>query len=171
MDAVYALRAARRPLCLFGHTHVPVAARLRGETLAFLDAAPGEPLTHRDGERVPGQLGSVGQPRDGDPRAGYGVLDDGGPEVTCYRVAYPVERAQARIRDGRPARGAGAGASASGADTPAGAQAGGACAWPPSLPPVPRLLPGGAVRRRSVPAARDPRIQPITTPIRIIAGM
>ena len=43
MDAVYALRAASRPLCLFGHTHAPFAARLRGEDLAFLDVAPGTP--------------------------------------------------------------------------------------------------------------------------------
>ena len=44
-------------------------------------------------------VGSVGQPRDGDPRAAYGVLDEEAGTITCYRVEYPVERAQARIRD------------------------------------------------------------------------
>ncbi len=41
--------------------------------------------------------GSIGQPRDGDPRAGYGVLDDEARELRLYRVAYPVEKAQQRI--------------------------------------------------------------------------
>jgi diadenosine tetraphosphatase ApaH/serine/threonine PP2A family protein phosphatase len=42
-------------------------------------------------------VGAVGQPRDGDPRAGYGVLDDEAREVRMYRVRYPVERAQQKI--------------------------------------------------------------------------
>jgi diadenosine tetraphosphatase ApaH/serine/threonine PP2A family protein phosphatase len=43
--------------------------------------------------------GSVGQPRDGDPRAGYAVYDDEAKVVEIYRTAYPIERAQARIRE------------------------------------------------------------------------
>ena len=42
-------------------------------------------------------VGSIGQPRDGDPRAGYGVLDDEAREVRLYRVPYPVEKAQQKI--------------------------------------------------------------------------
>jgi diadenosine tetraphosphatase ApaH/serine/threonine PP2A family protein phosphatase len=99
MDAVYALRAASRPLCLFGHTHAPFAARLRGEELEFLDVAPGDALDVDVGHRMLVNVGSVGQPRDGDPRAGYGVLDEEARTVRCYRVEYPVERAQARIRE------------------------------------------------------------------------
>ena len=41
--------------------------------------------------------GSVGQPRDGDPRAAFAALDTGTREVTLRRVAYPVEQAQAKI--------------------------------------------------------------------------
>jgi diadenosine tetraphosphatase ApaH/serine/threonine PP2A family protein phosphatase len=99
MDAVYALRAASRPLCLFGHTHAPFGARLRGEDLDFLDVAPGEALTVTAAARLLVNVGSVGQPRDGDPRASYGVLDEEARTITCYRVEYPVERAQARIRE------------------------------------------------------------------------
>jgi diadenosine tetraphosphatase ApaH/serine/threonine PP2A family protein phosphatase len=99
MDAVYALRASSRPLCLFGHTHAAFGARLRGEDLEFLDVSPGTAIPVAGVERVLVNVGSVGQPRDGDPRAAYGVLDEEARTVTCYRVAYPVERAQARIRD------------------------------------------------------------------------
>ena len=99
MDAVYALRAASRPLCLFGHTHAPFAARLRGEDLEFVDITTGEPLALTEGSRWLVNVGSVGQPRDGDARAGYGILDEEARTVTCYRVAYPIERAQERIRE------------------------------------------------------------------------
>jgi diadenosine tetraphosphatase ApaH/serine/threonine PP2A family protein phosphatase len=99
MDASYALRAAARPICLFGHTHSPFAVRLRGEDLERLDVSPGEPVAVRDADRLLVNVGSVGQPRDGDARAGYGILDEEARTVTCYRVAYPVDRAQARIRE------------------------------------------------------------------------
>jgi diadenosine tetraphosphatase ApaH/serine/threonine PP2A family protein phosphatase len=97
MDAVYALRAASRPLCLFGHTHAPFAARLREDELEFVDASPGVVIPVAPDARLVINAGSVGQPRDGDPRAGYGVLDEEAGTMTCYRVEYPVERAQARI--------------------------------------------------------------------------
>jgi len=99
MDAVYALRAASRPLCLFGHTHAPFGARLKGDDLEFVELPPGEALAITEGYRWLLNVGSVGQPRDGDPRAGYGILDEEARTVVCYRVAYPVERAQARIRE------------------------------------------------------------------------
>jgi diadenosine tetraphosphatase ApaH/serine/threonine PP2A family protein phosphatase len=99
MDAVYALRAAARPLCLFGHTHAPFAARLRGEEMEYLDLAPGFRVALADGAVHLVNVGSVGQPRDGDPRAAYGIVDEDARTVTGYRVAYPVELAQGRIRE------------------------------------------------------------------------
>ena len=99
MDAVYALRSTSRPLCLFGHTHAPFAARLRGEDLEFLGAGSGETVTVEAADHLIVNVGSVGQPRDGDPRAAYGVLDETARTVTGFRVAYPTERAQARIRE------------------------------------------------------------------------
>jgi diadenosine tetraphosphatase ApaH/serine/threonine PP2A family protein phosphatase len=41
--------------------------------------------------------GSVGQPRDGDPRAGYGLVDTDKLEMTIFRTEYPIADAQARI--------------------------------------------------------------------------
>ena len=99
MDAVYALRAASRPVCLFGHTHMPFAMRLAGDDVDFLDVSPGARIVLQDGQRYLANVGSVGQPRDGDPRAAYGILDTVARTLTCYRVAYPVERAQQRIRE------------------------------------------------------------------------
>ena len=46
-----------------------------------------------------GSVGSVGQPRDGDPRAAFGVLDEGAGTVELRRVEYDVVAAQQRIFD------------------------------------------------------------------------
>jgi len=99
-------------LCLLGHTHVPIV----------FEAAPHEPgrsLTARDvtawipGDRTPVDLspdrryilnpGSVGQPRDCDPRASFAVLDLGARTFTVHRVDYDVAAAQQdTLRAGLP---------------------------------------------------------------------
>ena len=45
--------------------------------------------------------GSIGQPRDGDPRAAFCALDSDRYEVTFYRVPYDVAKAQQHILDAR----------------------------------------------------------------------
>jgi diadenosine tetraphosphatase ApaH/serine/threonine PP2A family protein phosphatase len=99
LDALRALHAAQRPLCLFGHTHVQLGYALTGDqfTLTTLDHT--RPLTIGLEESAKHLInpGSVGQPRDGDPRAGYAVVDTDSRTVTVYRTDYPVEQAQERI--------------------------------------------------------------------------
>jgi len=98
-DARMAFTAAEHPLCLFGHTHLPVVFRLVDEVM-YGGAPEGLVETSvpmQRGARYLINVGSIGQPRDGDARAGYGVLDDEAREVTLYRVPYAVDRAQARI--------------------------------------------------------------------------
>ena len=99
LDALRALHASRRPLCLFGHTHHPVTYEL---SPAGLDTT----LTHGAAHvllRVESKYlvnpGAVGQPRDGDPRAAYAIVDtdDTQRTVELLRVEYNVEAAQRRI--------------------------------------------------------------------------
>ena len=112
MDALRSLNAARRPLCLFGHTHVPAVFTLgdpraadpepRGRFSLELDtAAPVAGLPFRldlDGpSRYLVNCGAVGQPRDGDPRAAYGLLDMDAHSVTIMRTEYDIAAAQAKI--------------------------------------------------------------------------
>jgi diadenosine tetraphosphatase ApaH/serine/threonine PP2A family protein phosphatase len=42
-------------------------------------------------------VGSVGQPRDGDPRAAFGIYDSEAATLLMRRINYPVEMAQRRI--------------------------------------------------------------------------
>ncbi|MDP1571445.1 MAG: metallophosphoesterase family protein [Vicinamibacterales bacterium] len=97
-DALRALQTARRPVCLFGHTHVQVGYRLAGHalTLATFDAARPLDVPVAEG-RFLINPGSVGQPRDGDPRAAFGVVDTSAMIVAIHRIDYPMAGAQARI--------------------------------------------------------------------------
>lgn len=98
-DASRALDAARRPLCLFGHTHLPViflrdAARFEG---LAPDGADNADVAIEPGVSYLINAGSVGQPRDGDPRAAFGVYNTEGASLRLRRVTYPVQQAQRRI--------------------------------------------------------------------------
>jgi predicted phosphodiesterase len=100
LDAADALLATRMPLCLFGHTHLPAAAALdrRGTMeVLFHGAREDQRVSFVDDRRYLVNPGSVGQPRDGDPRASYAVLDTAVREVVIRRVEYPAERARDRI--------------------------------------------------------------------------
>ncbi|HWK09525.1 MAG TPA: metallophosphoesterase family protein [Vicinamibacterales bacterium] len=98
-DARRALAAASRALCLFGHTHLPVVFRRVDD--AFSGGTPNPDaetvVKLQRGVRYLINPGSVGQPRDGDARAAYAILDDEAQELTMIRVRYPVEDAQAKI--------------------------------------------------------------------------
>ena len=99
-DVLRSMQASTRRLCLFGHTHVQVGYRLAQASLTIETVDPRRPLPIPvlEGHYLINP-GSVGQPRDGDPRAGYAVYDADAKVVEIYRTAYPVERAQARIRE------------------------------------------------------------------------
>ena len=74
--AMAGLAAAR---CCVGHTHVPAAFRI-GDGRTMINP------------------GSVGQPRDGDPRAAYALLEPATGEVTFKRVGYDIGETQRRMR-------------------------------------------------------------------------
>ena len=101
LDALRALHAARRPLCLFGHTHVQVGYSLARNQFAVETNGEGRPfdIALQPETKYLINPGSVGQPRDGDPRAGFAVVDTDTARVSIHRIAYPIARAQARIVD------------------------------------------------------------------------
>lgn len=85
--------------CLFGHTHRPIAYCLRAAdrvlSTHFLPEAtpyPIEPKTLLN-------PGSVGQPRDGDPRAAFAILEPEARVLTHYRVEYDIPATQRAIRE------------------------------------------------------------------------
>ena len=90
------------PSCLVGHSHVPFICRLEGGAPAFRLATTG-PVQLGDGRAIINP-GSVGQPRDGDPRASYAVYDSDAGTITHYRVEYDIVATQRKMRErGLPA--------------------------------------------------------------------
>jgi len=99
LDALRGLKTARRPLCLFGHTHYPITFELSGEAFKSTGpaAAADAQLQLQDGVRYLLNPGSVGQPRDGDPRAAYAIVDTSAKRVHLMRLKYPVDVAQGKV--------------------------------------------------------------------------
>lgn len=82
---------------LYGHTHVPIAFRDGDGRLETLEPTDGSSLA-LDARRVLANPGSVGQPRDGDPRASAAILDTATSTLTWHRFAYPIAETQAAMR-------------------------------------------------------------------------
>ena len=88
--------ATTAPLVLVGHSHVALALMLDDDDVAGGLASGGAEI-ELSGRWVLNP-GSVGQPRDGDPRAAWLLLDLETRTASFRRVAYPVEQTQAEMR-------------------------------------------------------------------------
>lgn len=89
------------PVCFFGHTHVPVAfvrdSMVRGGTYSKFKVEAGKKYFVN--------VGAVGQPRDGNPKAAYVVYDTAEGTIELRRVQYDIATAQKKIREaGLPER-------------------------------------------------------------------
>ncbi len=95
-DNLEHLRRSRTPICFHGHTHVQLvhvelaggASKLAGERTVELNRKHTWLVNP----------GSVGQPRDGDPRAAYALWNQRTGELRSLRVAYDLERTLAAVR-------------------------------------------------------------------------
>jgi diadenosine tetraphosphatase ApaH/serine/threonine PP2A family protein phosphatase len=93
-----AFELTRSPLMLVGHSHVPLAITLEDDVLDGGLAEGGTETALGPGRRLLNP-GSVGQPRDGDPRAAWLLLDFGAGTASFRRVEYDVARTQSEIRE------------------------------------------------------------------------
>lgn len=89
------------PVCFFGHTHVPMAfvrdSVVRGGSYSKFKVEPGKKYFVN--------VGAVGQPRDGNPRAGYVVYDLYDQSIELRRLDYDIPKAQKKILEaGLPQR-------------------------------------------------------------------
>ncbi len=83
------------PVCLHGHTHYPVIFRKRWDEWRILEEWPrSNTLLQLTPDRIFINPGSVGQPRDEDPRAAYALIDTEKMTLTFRRVQYDVAATQ-----------------------------------------------------------------------------
>jgi len=98
-EAFQSLQATRQRITFCGHTHIPAL---------FTEGVTALPQQHvpTDGTAIPllaqrrwvAVLGAVGQPRDQNPAACYGLFDDRRNRLTYVRVPYDVDLAARKIR-------------------------------------------------------------------------
>jgi predicted phosphodiesterase len=102
LDALRALQASTRPLCLFGHTHMAAGYSLSASDFAELPPGDSGDVSLDLDSSTPTKylvnVGSVGQPRDGDPRAAYGIVDTESRTLFIYRIAYALQQTQVKLR-------------------------------------------------------------------------
>jgi len=80
-------------VCFYGHTHIPVIFEKDGR----VTRSESRSLRVTLGRKYFVNVGSVGQPRDGDPRASYVIYHPDRKEIEFLRVVYDIERAQEKI--------------------------------------------------------------------------
>ena len=93
-------------ITFFGHTHFQGGFSYRGTQLEILQmkAPPGSnfaALQMQEDTRYLLNPGSIGQPRDGDPRAAFAIADMGHHVTEFWRVPYDIEGVQARMREAK----------------------------------------------------------------------
>jgi predicted phosphodiesterase len=88
-------------VCLIGHSHVPLIfwlhpdGRVEGPSVAD----DGHTLELQSGTRYFVNPGSVGQPRNQDPRAAYAILDTNAGTITFHRIEYDIAQTQRQMSD------------------------------------------------------------------------
>ena len=104
-QAIEMLAWCRTPFCLTGHTHLPGVIEYdpASRRLLRVITQPQElaevALAEEPDRRVLVNPGSVGQPRDGDPRASVAVIDEAARRVFIRRIPCDVAAAQRKIRE------------------------------------------------------------------------
>ena len=87
-------------IAFFGHTHVPMIYSQLPD--GAIRSRAGHDFDPDDGEtRYLVNIGSVGQPRDNDPRACYAIFDSDRRSVTYRRVTYDIKKAQAKMAEAK----------------------------------------------------------------------
>lgn len=100
-EAVETFSLMARPLCFIGHTHVPQIICMRN---GKAQSIKGPGINCDPGQKYILNVGSVGQPRDGNPMAACGIYDTDSRYFEAHRVAYDIAIAQEKIlRAGLPA--------------------------------------------------------------------
>jgi len=99
-DAARSIAATSAKVAFCGHIHRPAlySMSVTAKMTSFVPTT-GVPVQLLGSRHWLAVVGSVGQPRDGDPSASFATYDTGSREITYWRVPYDVEAAARRIRD------------------------------------------------------------------------
>jgi len=106
-DARAHFKQQKTRICFVGHTHVPLIARYAASSGVNCSTPDTQIIDLKKRALFVINVGSIGQPRDDDPRASYGLFETEKLHFQIRRVPYDIAKAQARIREaGLPERNA-----------------------------------------------------------------
>jgi len=94
LEAADAFHVMRPTLAFIGHTHFPAIHSDNGSVLPLV---PEDRIKVNANKKIMVNVGSVGQPRDGDPRAAYVMYDSDSKAIRIHRVEYDIDQAAAKI--------------------------------------------------------------------------
>lgn len=93
-DAYFTMRLQKTSVCFIGHTHRPGIFCYDNGSITYRMESE---LKVEKEKRYIVNIGSVGQPRDGDPRASYAIYDDEEKTIDIRRVEYDIKTARDKI--------------------------------------------------------------------------
>jgi len=96
-DAIRNFSAFKGSCCLFGHSHVQEYFKLTQDELDWQRPENGTIINFKK-SRILINPGSIGQPRDRDPRAAWGLLDTRKKEMTFFRTDYDITATQREMQ-------------------------------------------------------------------------
>lgn len=92
-DALQSFQLLSNPILFVGHSHVPIVFEENGGYRCYFS----DEINLEEGRKYIINIGSVGQPRDGDPRASFSIYDTESNQVEIRRVEYNVEETMRKI--------------------------------------------------------------------------
>lgn len=93
-SAAETFKLLKTRICFIGHSHLPAIFIKEGEDCRYNVE---NNVSTKDAQSYIVNAGSVGQPRDGSPKASYAVYDSGAGQLQIKRVAYDIQSAQDKI--------------------------------------------------------------------------
>lgn len=85
-------------ICLVGHTHIPIIIILDNDKELYVHQDSHVNMGKLEGARFLINVGSVGQPRDRNPKSCYGILDTAEKEFYYRRISYNIDKAQSKMK-------------------------------------------------------------------------
>ncbi|MBD3345324.1 MAG: metallophosphoesterase [Chitinivibrionales bacterium] len=97
-EAAYNFRFFDTDFCFIGHTHIPLIIVVNNRNELYVHQDTSINLQEIPNARLLINIGSIGQPRDHDPRSCYGILDTEEGFFTFRRVEYDIKRCQDKMK-------------------------------------------------------------------------
>lgn len=97
-EAAFNFQFFETPTCCIGHTHIPIMIVLDREKELYVHQEQRLNFSEKPECRFLINVGSVGQPRDRNPLACYGIIDNTAQTFEHRRVQYDVAKTQAKMR-------------------------------------------------------------------------